>query len=80
MGASLTLGRDSISSQAAVKALRYRAQAQGGGARVTVTADGAGRAFTLRKVAGRSFAGPGPEGPWRIDGGVTALLAPVAGR
>jgi len=80
MGATLTLGGDAIASEAAVKRLRYHTQEQGGRARVTVQADGATRAFTLRKGTGESFAGPSPAGPWRIDGGVAALVAPGGGR
>jgi hypothetical protein len=80
MGAKLTLGGDTAGSEAAVKLLRYRTQQDGGTARVTVQADGATRAFTLRKVTGQSFAGPAPDGPWRIDGGVGALVASGGGR
>jgi hypothetical protein len=80
MGARLTLGGDAIGSEAAVKLLRYDAQDDGGRARVTVQANGATQAFTLRKVTGESFAGPVPDGPWRIDGGVGAVVAPGRGR
>jgi hypothetical protein len=76
MGARLTLGGDALGSEAAVKLLRYHARQDGGRARVTVQANGATRAFTLRRVTGQSFAGPGPDGSWRIDGGVGALVAP----
>ena len=80
MGATLTLGHDTVGTEAAVKRLRYHAQEHDGRARVTVQAEGAKRTFTLRKVAGRSFAGPGPDGPWRIDGGAAALLARATAR
>jgi hypothetical protein len=80
MGARLTLGGDAISTEAAVERLRSRAEGAGGRARVTVQEDGATRAFTLRKVTGQSFAGPGLDGPWRIDGGVGALVSPGRGR
>lgn len=80
MGARLTLGSDAIGTEAAVKRLRYHAQDDGARARVTVQADGATRAFTLRNVTGASFAGPSPDGPWRIDGGVGPLVAPGGGR
>jgi hypothetical protein len=79
MGAKLTLGGDTIGSDAAAKLLRYHAQQDGGRARVSVQADGATRTFTLRRVTGKSFAGPGPDGPWRIDGGVGVLVAPAGG-
>lgn len=75
MGATLTLGGRAISTEAAVKRLRYHTQEHGGRARVTVEADGVTRAFTLRKGTAQ-FAGPSPAGPWQIDGGVAALVAP----
>jgi hypothetical protein len=76
MNASLTLGRDTVTTEAAVKRLHYNAQVRSGRGRVTVRAHGATQTFTLRKEPDASFAGPGPKGPWRIDTGVGALVAP----
>jgi hypothetical protein len=73
--ATLTLGRDALDTEAAVKTLSYREQSSGDRARVTVEADGVARTFTLRKVDTPPPAGMLSSTPWRIESGVTALTA-----
>lgn len=75
--ARLTLGRDTVDTEAAVKALSYRAEPEAGGhMRVTVSAHGDSRTFVLRRGTRRELGEfEAPHTPWRIDAGVAALLA-----
>ena len=75
--ARLTLGGETIDTEAAVKALDYRDERESGGRiRVTVCAHGDGRTFVLRRATRRErdeFAAP--LTPWRVDAGVNGLVA-----
>jgi hypothetical protein len=75
--AGLTLGQETVDTEAEVKALSYRAGPEAGGrSRVTVSAHGDSRTFVLRRATRREleqFAAP--PTPWRIDSGVPGLLA-----
>jgi hypothetical protein len=75
--AQLTLGGEPIATEAAVKALTYRAERQAdGGERVTVSGHGDSRSFLLRRATrSERVEFDAPPTPWRIDAGVTGLLA-----
>ena len=72
----LTLGRESVDTEAEVKALTYRAEREAGGrSRVTVSADGDSRTFVLRRATRRELVEyAAPPTPWRIDSGIRGLL------
>jgi hypothetical protein len=75
--ARLTLGGERVDSEAAVKALAYRVDDEAGGrVRVTVSAHGDSRTFVLRHGTRRELGEfQAPPTPWRVDGGVGALVA-----
>jgi hypothetical protein len=75
--AQLTLGGQRITTEAAVKALTYRAERQAdGGERVTVSGHGDSRSFLLRRATlSDRVEFDAPHTPWRIDAGFVELLA-----
>ena len=75
--AELTLGGERIATEAAVKALTYRAERQAdGGERVTVSGHGDGRSFLLRRATqNERVVFEAPHTPWRIDAGFVELIA-----
>jgi hypothetical protein len=75
--AHLTLEGVRVDTEAAVKALTYRAEDEAGGrVRVTVSAHGSSRSFVLRRATRRELVEfADPPTPWRIDTGVVGLLA-----
>jgi hypothetical protein len=74
--AHLTLGGRRITTEAQVKSLTYRAEAEPDGReRVTVSWRGASRSFVLRRATRSELVELGaPPTPWRIDSGVPELL------
>jgi hypothetical protein len=75
--ARLTLGRETVDTEAEVKALSYRAEPEAGNrSRVTVSAHGDSRTFVLRRATRRELVEfAAPSTPWRIDSGIRGLLA-----
>jgi hypothetical protein len=75
--AELTLGGERIATEAAVKALTYRAERQAdGGERVTVSVHGDSRSFLLRRATqNERVEFEAPHTPWRIDAGFVELIA-----
>jgi hypothetical protein len=73
----LTLGSERIATEAAVKALTYRAVRRAdGGEDVTVSGHGDSRSFLLRRATqSERVEFHAPPTPWRIDAGFVELLA-----
>jgi hypothetical protein len=74
--ARLDLGGDGVDTEAAVKALDYRTQAEAGGReRVTVSSHGGSLSFVLRRATQpERVEYLDPPTPWRIDAGLDALV------
>jgi hypothetical protein len=74
--ARLTLAGERIDTEAAVKALTYRAVRQSDGSeRVTVSWHGESRSFVLQRATHRELVEFGaPPTPWRIDSGLVELV------
>jgi hypothetical protein len=74
--AHLDLGGKSIHTEAAVKALTYRAEPQAGGrVQVTVSAGGDSRTFVLRRATQPELVEfSAPPTPWRVDEGAVSLF------
>jgi hypothetical protein len=77
--ANLTLGRNRVTTEAAVKGLTYRAETDSDGrVMVTVSSGGAARSFILRRATRRELVEYlDPPTPWRIEAGVVPLLNPL---
>ena len=75
--AELTLGGEPIATEAAMKALTYRAERHAdGGERVTVSGHGDSRSFLLRRATqSERVEFEAPHTPWRIDAGFVELIA-----
>jgi hypothetical protein len=74
--AHLDLGGKRIDTEAAVKALTYRAEAESGDrVRVTVSDGGDSRTFVLRRATQRELVEfSAPPTPWRVDEGAVSLF------